>query len=190
MGVDAEPSPLGALRVDITAHKREPGTARPFVGHFAAPPDLGLPSVEVSVEAFATDLNLEFVGNQLIVTGTIDAEWHAPCRRCLESVGESVSIPVKEIFELEPVDGETYRREEDYADLRPMVLEAILLALPLAPLCAPDCSGPDPDRYRTTVAETAGQSADVGEGSQREADTAAPITKDPRWAALDDLTFG
>lgn len=185
MQADSADLPLGSLRVDITPHKREPGTPRPFVGRFTAPSDLGLPSVEVLVDAFSTDLNLEFVGNQLMVTGTIGVDWHGPCRRCIEPVAESLSIPVQEVFELDPVDGETYRREDDFADLRPMVVEAILLSLPLAPLCDPQCSGPDPDRYQTTVA---GDDPGVDDDSVDVGD--APGSKDPRWAALDDLTFG
>lgn len=184
------PSPIGALRVDITPHKREPGTPRPFVGHFCAPEELGLPSVEVAVDTFDTDLTLEFIGNQLVVTGTLVADWHGPCRRCLEPVSESVLIPIQEIFELDPVDGETYLREEDYADLRPMILEAILLALPLAPLCGADCSGPDPERYRAVVADD----RTGGDAAGPDGDAAGPdgdrTAKDPRWAALDDLTFG
>ncbi len=181
MEAETDLSPLGELRVDITPHKRAPGAPRPFRRRFAAPEGLGLPSVEVEVDDFITDLNLEFVGSQLVVSGTITANWHGPCRRCLAPVREELPIEVREIFELDAVDGETYEREEDFADLSTMVTEAIMLALPLAPLCGPECSGPEPDRYHTSV---------VSDGDSDNVDDAESAPKDPRWAALDDVTFG
>ena len=44
-------------------------------------------------------------------------------------------------------------------------------ALPLVPLCRPDCAGPSPDRFPTGPGDEDVQPAD------------------PRWAALDDLSF-
>jgi uncharacterized protein len=57
-------------------------------------------------------------------------------------------------------------------DLEPVVRDAALLNLPLAPLCRPDCAGPVPDALPVVV---------EGEG-----DDDAPA-RDPRWAALDEL---
>jgi uncharacterized protein len=51
----------------------------------------------------------------------------------------------------------------------------VLLALPIAPLCRPDCGGPSPDAYRVSQVGTA------------DADD-PPL--DPRWAALDQLRSG
>ena len=54
--------------------------------------------------------------------------------------------------------------------------ELALLSLPLAPLCREDCVGPDIDRFPT------------GPADDPDEDTAEP-PRDPRWAALDALTF-
>ncbi|HEY4376689.1 MAG TPA: YceD family protein, partial [Acidimicrobiales bacterium] len=70
-------------------------------------------------------------------------------------------------------DGETFPLEGDHLDLGPMVHDTVLLALPLAPLCGPDCLGPAPDEFPTTVAA--------------DPDGPAEPARDPRWAALDDL---
>jgi len=62
-------------------------------------------------------------------------------------------------------------------DLVPVVRELALLALPLAPLCRDDCTGPDTDRFPTGPAEgTDGPESDEPQ-------------RDPRWAALDALAF-
>ena len=51
---------------------------------------------------------------------------------------------------------------------------SLLLALPLSPLCAPDCPGPDPARF------PAGVQTDTGHGEEAS-------TGDPRWSVLDVL---
>ena len=62
---------------------------------------------------------------------------------------------------------------DDAVDLAPVVHDALVLALPLSPLCRVDCPGPSPDAYPVTVADDAAQTA----------------ARDDRWAALDAVTF-
>ena len=46
------------------------------------------------------------------------------------------------MFEADPTDeGETYPLDGDQIDLEPMVRDAVLLELPLGPLCGDDCAG-------------------------------------------------
>jgi uncharacterized protein len=52
------------------------------------------------------------------------------------------------------------------------VREAVLLDLPLAPLCRPDCAGLCPE---------CGADLNAGDCGHR------PNATDPRWTALDDL---
>ena len=57
-----------------------------------------------------------------------------------------------------------------------MMRDTVLLALPLAPLCAPDCLGPAPHAHPVLAAD------------DRDADEPAEnAPRDPRWAALDQL---
>lgn len=126
------------------------------------------PGGEVHLEAV-----LEAVAGGLTLTGTVSAPYEGPCRRCLEPVGGQVRTQVREVFaedagddvadDLLPIHG-------DHLDLEPLVREAVLLSLPLAPLCGPDCQGPDPERFPT---DTEAEPAEAG--------------RDPRWAALDGL---
>ena len=88
---------------------------------------------------------------------------------------------VREVFEPRPVEGETYPLADDTVDLEPMVRDAVLLALPLAPLCGDDCLGPAPDVFPAVV---------EGDGPVDDGDReAAEPPADPRWAALDELRF-
>lgn len=107
--------------------------------------------------------------------GTVSAPWHGVCRRCSIPVHGVSEVKVSERFvdERGPEDEEAYLIENDFVDLAPMVRDAILLDLPLAPLCREDCQG---------LCPVCG--IDRNEGS---CDCAAPL--DPRWATLDGLRF-
>lgn len=120
------------------------------------------------------ELHAESMSDSLTVSGTLDIGYAGECRRCLEPTEGELTVDVHEVFEREPVEGETYQLPQDTLDLEPMVIELVLLNLPLAPLCADDCKGPAPEDFPAEVAPDEDESAPGG---------------DPRWAALDALTF-
>ena len=133
--------------------------------------DLGLSSSRV-LEGSEIDarLTLEALSDTAVTaTGTITADWMGECRRCLATVEGSLETRVQEIFESRPTEGETYPLDGDRLDLEPMVRDAVLLALPLAPLCQEACAGPEPEDHP------------LGAG-----DDGLP---DERWAALKELKF-
>ena len=84
------------------------------------------------------------------------ARWTGECRRCLETTGGEVKVGSSEMFEPDPVEGETYRLGRDHVDLAPALRDALALALPLAPLCDEACAGPDPDDHPVTVEDEVG----------------------------------
>src|SRR5438128_4330042 len=134
------PSTSTTLRIPLAAALRHPGNARPVVSEVELD---GLAGVAAEIEAgspVAIDLLLERVPEGIVVRGTLAAAWSAACSRCLEPVGGEISVHVDELFELVPLEGETYKLDEDAIDLEPMVRDALLLELPLAPLCDPDCA--------------------------------------------------
>jgi uncharacterized protein len=128
------------------------------------------------------DLVLEAVlGGRLTVDGTVRAPWSGECRRCLGPVAGEMEAEVHEVFtdpgtddaddpDLLPIEGSE-------VDLEPVVREAVMLGLPIAPLCRPDCPGPDPEHAPVTV------EGDEPSGARDAA------RGDPRWAALDELHF-
>jgi uncharacterized protein len=88
---------------------------------------------------------------------------------CLRDLTGEAEVEVSELYEPDPVDGETYPLEGHVVDLDQLVRDAVLLELPLAPSCAsvglPQC------RPEVPLAD---DDADL-----------APV--DPRWAALSEL---
>jgi len=83
-----------------------------------------------------------------------------------------VATTVEELFVSDPEEWETYPIHGDHIDLEPMAREAVVLGLPLAPLCRPDCKGLCPSC-----------GADLNQGPCG----CPPAAADPRWAALDAL---
>ena len=136
--------------------------------------ELGLESAHVGVAGeVALDLVLRVITEGMGLDGTAAAKWVGECRRCLSEVAGDTTAEVHEIFEVHPTEGETYPLGVETVDVEPAVRDAILLALPLTPLCRDDCPGPDPERFPTTV----------------ESDEPVERKPDPRWAALEGLNF-
>ena len=109
------------------------------------------------------------------VDGTVSAPWVGICRRCAEPVAGELRIHVRERFADAPLaeaaDEELYPIVDDDIDLGPLVRDAVVLDLPMAPLCRADCAGLCPQC-----------GADRNEG-----DCACVAPRDPRWANLDVL---
>lgn len=121
--------------------------------------------VEVSVR-------LESASDGIVVTGRAEAHGSDVCRRCLREVTGPVEAVIDDVFVHESADPEAWRIVEAQVDLAPMAREAILLALPAAPLCRPDCPGLCPQC-----------GADLSEGPCG----CASAPADDRWSALDAL---
>ncbi len=129
------------------------------------------------------DVVLDAVIGGVEVSGHVRAPWTGLCRRCLRPVGGELDSSVRELYRpasgggralagTSAADEETYPIAGDLLDLAPLARDAILLSLPLAPLCRPDCAG---------LCPTCG--ADRNEGA-----CDCPTTPlDPRWSALDAL---
>jgi uncharacterized protein len=157
-----------ALRVSVTDLRR-PGATRD-VDVTAHLPDLRTEAVEVPPnEPVHVRVHLERVSDGVVVRGELDAPWRALCSRCLQPVEGTSSVHVDELFEPDPVEGETYKLDHEWLDLEPLVRDGLLLELPAAPLCRPDCRGLCPNCGTDRNTSTCDCKADED---------------DPRWAAL------
>lgn len=118
------------------------------------------------------DLRLEAVNEGVVAKGSATAHWQGECRRCLGPVEGTLRAEVLEVFEVHAVDGETRPLVGDHIDLDPVAREALMLELPLAPVCADDCAG---------LCDTCGVDRNTTSCD------CAHDEVDPRWAALDGL---
>ncbi len=125
-------------------------------------------------------LTLSLSGTTVTVTGRVDARFQVPCSRCLAPADVTVKGPFRlvlvrgtgpdgqdEDMELGPEDLELAYYEGDELDLGPYIREHLALAIPIAPLCRPDCW---PEWFDGKV-----QSEDANDEEAK---------LDPRWAPL------
>ncbi len=150
---------------------------------------------EAAVEAdtpIEIELVAEATGTSVVLTGTLQTVATCSCRRCLEPFPQSLVVAIREVFELRPTEGETYPLVSEHLDLVPLVRDAVLLSLPLAPLCRAECPGPAPELFPTqTTAAAEGPVAGMGPAvtAPAPAPVASESPRDPRWAALDQLNL-
>jgi uncharacterized protein len=164
--------------IDTRDLGRRPGTSRAVNRKAPTSDALGVEGV-IAVPAGADvrlDLLLESVVEGVLVSGTASAPTVGECARCLDPLSDHVEVEITELFaypdsttDATTDDDEVSRLVHDLVDLEPVVRDAVVLALPNAPLCTPDCAGLCPD--------CGGKWADLGPDHRHE-------TIDPRWAAL------
>ena len=133
--------------------------------------DPGRSVVPLDAEA-ECDITLRADSSGIGAVGTVRAPWVGICRRCTAPVSGELSIAVNERFAEPPIpEEELYPIVDDAIDLGPLVRDAIVLELPMEPLCREDCRGLCPQC-----------------GSDRnESECGCVAPPDPRWANLDVL---
>ncbi|MCZ1018247.1 MULTISPECIES: YceD family protein [Streptomyces] len=164
---------------------RRPGTLKRLSRSVEAPADLGNEIIGAPEgEPIELDLRLEAVMDGVLVTGTARATVKGECVRCLEPLERVLEADFQELFAYPDADvrtaesgddaedeEDTFYIEDDLFDLEPVLRDAVVLALPLQPVCREDCPGlcsdcgarlaDDPDHHHDAV--------------------------DMRWAALQEL---
>jgi uncharacterized protein len=134
--------PRGPLVFDIRA--LGPGSARSERRTVPAPAELGVELVSIPEGGdLDLDVQLEGVTEGVLVTATITAPLAGECARCLDPFTSAMKVRFQELFADEAVSGaqDAYLLEGDLLDLEPAVRDALVLELPLSPLCAQDCQG-------------------------------------------------
>ena len=167
--------PRQPLVVDTRELGRRPGSMREVRFPAPAPEGLGVELIGVPPGAdLDLDLRLESVMEGVLVSGVATVPLTGECGRCLESVDDTLTVDLQELFaypesETGGDDEDLARMEGDLLDLEPVLRDAVVLALPLTPLCREDCSG--------LCAECGERLDDLPEDHAHDA-------PDPRWAAL------
>jgi uncharacterized protein len=93
----------------------------------------------VTLGPVALDVSLERIPDGIVVRGPIRVTWEGQCSACLRPVTQTLEVHVSELFEREPLEGETYPIEGHEIDLEQLVRDTVGLELPLAPHCSEPC---------------------------------------------------
>jgi uncharacterized protein len=148
---------------------------RKFTSTLPAPADLGVDMIGVPKDAdVELDLRLEAVMEGVLVTGTAETPLSGECARCLDPTTSRLEVEFQELFFYTAEDAaeDDSLLDGDLLDLEPTFRDAVVLALPLSPVCREDCPG--------LCVECGIKLAEAGAGHRHE-------KVDARWAALRDL---
>lgn len=160
---------------------------RPLSRPVPAPAHLGVDVLGVlEGSPLGLDLRLESVVEGVLVSGTVTATVAGECARCLDPLHRPLVVDLQELYAYPGRDSDGHRRaredrdedseelprlDGDLLDLEPAVRDAVVLALPLKPLCRDDCPG--------LCSQCGARLADDPDHGHEDVD--------PRWAALRDL---
>ncbi|MBB6735526.1 YceD family protein [Cohnella zeiphila] len=123
----------------------------------------------VPISPVSAKLTASYADGVIEVTGTVSCKIRLSCSRCLEPTAEELRIPFEETFKVvsketrepsEPDDDLFVPIEGERLELRPYVLEELIVQLPLAPLCREDCKGLCPECGTNRNVAECGCSAD------------------------------
>ncbi|NEY31327.1 DUF177 domain-containing protein [Streptomyces sp. PRKS01-65] len=179
MALNARLDHRNPLVIDTHELGRRPGALQRLTRTVDAPRDLGIQGV-VGVPGGAPvelELRLESVMEGVLVTGTARATAEGECVRCLEPVELELEADFQEMFSYPDADdrgrpvaepGDDAEDDEDrlfvedgLIDLEAVLRDAVVLALPMQPVCREDCPGlcaecgarlaDDPDHHHDAV---------------------------------------
>jgi uncharacterized protein len=181
---DYQPKHLDArapLVLDTRDLPRRPGSMRALKRVVPAPEDLGVEMIGVPAGSDLTlDLRMESVSEGVLVSGTVSGALAGECGRCLRPIADHLTVRIQELYaypdsatEETTDEDEVGRIQDDLFDLEPALRDAVVLALPVNPLCREDCPG--------LCSECGAHWDELPEGHTHQ-------QIDPRWAALSNLT--
>lgn len=128
-----------------------PGVARTLTRGVPAPGHMGAGMARVPAGAeLDLEVQLEGVSEGVLVTATVTGPLVGDCARCLEPFTSAITVRFQELFVLaaearraDDADADdSYRLDASgLLDLEAALRDAVVLELPLSPLCEPGCQG-------------------------------------------------
>ena len=172
---------------------RRAGELKEYELDIEAPTRIGVPLIAVPEgDVIEADIRLESVTEGVLLSAEIYAVAIGECIRCLESVEVVIDRKIQELYRYEPTNekGRKKRRDDedidldiddelqmegDLMNLEIPIIDAIILTLPVNPLCSEECLGLCPD---------------CGEKWANLPEDHAHEIIDARWSGLENLDFG
>ena len=165
------------FKVNLHELPRRAGEMKNYHLEFAAPEPIGTPMLAIkSGELLVIDFKAEAVSDGVLISGRIVSSAEGECGRCLDELKEDVDQEFRELFlyesrksDNEEDDDELFAMDGDIADIEIPIRDAVVLAMPLNPLCRPDCLG---------------LCSECGERMEKLGPDHTHVKVDPRWSGL------
>lgn len=151
--------------------------AHPDTYTFAAP-------INWSITVYST-------GDALVVNGSVEAQGKTACARCLDEFALDIEGTIEGYYVLpgksapEDMDEDEYDflGEDHIIDVAPLIEAAILVDIPLVPLCDEACKGICPDCGANLNEETCScaQQREVARAAEAEASNPFAVLKQIAW---------
>ncbi len=176
---------MTGLVVDILDLPPTIGATKQIHLDLVAPEDLGTGVIGAEPGSpLILDASLSSMEDGVLVRGKAQVRVHGECARCLTGIDSEREITFDELYLLPDKAARARAAEEDEeaddifvagettVDLEPALRDALILDLPLRPLCRPDCAG--------LCSQCGERLEDLPADHHHDA-------IDPRWAALSGL---
>lgn len=129
------------LRINVGFLQNQPiGSYRDI--HFEFP-EIKLPP-DLQLANFTGVVHISRTPQGLLFEGKFAAETELECVRCLEPYNQQLDTDFNEVFAYQTrnfTESGLLVPEDGNIDLSPMIREYFMVALPIKPLCKPDCQG-------------------------------------------------
>ena len=132
------------FKLNLHELPRRAGDFKDFQLDFPVPESIGNPMIAIPVKTqLLINLRAESVSDGVLISGTISSKAVGECGRCLDPIETVINQNFQELFFYENRAGEDeeFMMEGDIADLEIPVRDAVILALPINPICREDCQG-------------------------------------------------
>ena len=172
---------------------RRAGELKEYELDIEAPVRIGVPLIAIPEgDIIEADLRLESVTEGVLLSAEIYAVAIGECIRCLDTVEVVIDRKIQELYRYEPTNEKGRKKTRDDEDidlemedelqmvgdlmnLETPIIDAIVLTLPVNPLCSEECLGLCPD---------------CGEKWINLPEDHAHEVIDARWSGLENLDFG
>jgi len=172
---------------------RRAGELKEYELDIEAPTRIGVPLIAVPEgDVIEADIHLESVTEGVLLSAEIYAVAIGECIRCLDTVEVVIDRKIQELYRYEPTNEKGRKKKRDDEDidldiddelqmegdlmnLEIPIIDAIILTLPVNPLCSEECLGLCPD---------------CGEKWANLPEDHAHEIIDARWSGLENLDFG
>ena len=91
--------------------------------------------------ALSIPVRLESVHEGILATAEFTARTTGICSRCLDEISDDIDVEIQELFMYRPEQEDDFVVEQDRIDLEQALIDSVVPALPLKPLCSEDCVG-------------------------------------------------